>query len=102
MSEEEVRKVYVESPGYWVINPASDELEHSPYFPVFSTGDWIYADAPGTISIRGKKIVGFFPNQNLTNSSTQKKCPPHKPKEYVGFTNKFLYCEICDQKLPQK
>jgi hypothetical protein len=25
----------------------------------------------------------------------------HKPKEYVGFTEKFMYCEDCGKKLEE-
>lgn len=95
---------YVEKPGYWIYDKSTRTLIHSDNFSQSSNikaTDWIYVDAPGTIRIKNDKIVDFIPYIKDFGDieKSELKCWTHKPKEYIGFTEKYFYCSICGTKL---
>jgi len=94
---------YVEKSGYWIYNTISKTFTHSSVYP-HATGvlsEWIYAAGPGTIRVKNGQILDFIPylNNNEEMQKESSKCWTHRPKEYIGFTEKYFYCEVCGIKL---
>jgi hypothetical protein len=97
---------YVEKSGYWVYDVTLKTLTHSERYPYnnWTTGrliDWIYVDGPGKVKIKNDKILDFTPQHKGFDNLDQDelKCWTHRPKEYVGFTEKYFYCTVCGTKL---
>lgn len=97
---------YVEKSGYWIYDVKSKTLTHSekyPYYNSTSNGiiDWIYVDGPGKVTVKNDKILNFTPQHDGFDNldRDELKCWAHKPKEYIGFTDKYFYCSVCGTKL---
>ena len=94
---------YVEKSGYWIYNRQTKTFTNSTTYPYPTAGvdDWIYVDGPGTIRVQRDKILDFVPYHKSFDDieKNELKCWVHKPKEYVGFTDKYFYCSICGTKL---
>lgn len=94
---------YVEKSGYWIYNKQTKTLTNSSVYPypAGTVDDWIYVDGPGTIRVKDDKILNFTPKHQGFDSLDQDelKCWVHKPKEYIGFTEKYFYCSVCGAKL---
>ena len=94
---------FVGKSGYWIYDKSTGELAHSETYPryVKNITDWIYVDGPGKVRIKNDKILDFTPEHRGFDNLEQDelKCWVHKPKEYIGFTEKYFYCSICGTKL---
>lgn len=93
------KRYYVGKPGYWVYDPDAKTVSHQHTYPYHNIRQWLYAGSPGYIVIEDDKILDFYPDSDeRANEPTQPFCY-HIPKEYIGFTDKFMYCSKCGVKL---
>jgi hypothetical protein len=93
---------YVEKSGYWIYDSITKTLTHSDMYPYFNgVSDWIYVDGPGVIQVKNDVIFKFIPQTDSFDDldKIELKCWVHKPKEYIGFTEKYFYCTVCGTKL---
>lgn len=93
------RRHYVEKSGYWVYNSKTKTVVHHLGYPYHTSDPWIYAGSKGYIVTDDDEILDFFPELDTLDKERNELICYHISKEYVGFTDKFLYCEKCGIKL---
>lgn len=93
------KRHFVEKPGYWVYDAATKTLKHQTLYPSHNLDHWIYAGSQGHVLIDNDKIIDFFPVDDVENFERNEMLCFHVSKEYIGFTDRFLYCVKCGAKL---
>lgn len=89
---------FVEKSGYWVYDEKTKTIRHQTTYPYHNINQWVYTGGPGYIVVQDDKILDFHPSEIDLNKLTTLGCI-HSAKEYIGFTDTFLYCERCGIKL---
>jgi len=90
---------YVEKTGYWIYDSVDKKVRHSDMYPYHNIHQWVYVGSPGHIIIQDDKILDFIPINDTDSYDLNKPFCYHIPKEYIGFTDKFMYCAKCGIKL---
>lgn len=93
------RKHYVEKSGYWVYDSHTKSVIHQLGYPYHTSAPWVYTGSPGYIVTEDDEILDFYPDLDPLDHEREELNCRHSPKEYVGFTDKFSYCEKCGVKL---
>lgn len=90
---------FVEKPGYWVYDTLTKTLKHQHIYPSHNLNNWIYASTQGHVLVDDDSIIDFYPIDDTDTFERNELTCFHVPKEYVGFTDKFMYCSKCGIKL---
>lgn len=90
---------FVEKPGYWVYDSQTKTLKHQITYPNHNIDHWIYAGSQGYVVLDNDKIVEFYPIDDMDSFERNELTCFHIAKEYLGFTDKFMYCTKCGIKL---
>jgi hypothetical protein len=93
------KRHYVEKIGYWVYDSKTKTVSHQLSYPYHSSDSWVYVSCRGHIVTDDKEIIEFFPEIDSADKDRSDKFCYHSSKEYIGFTDKFNYCEKCGIKL---
>jgi len=89
---------FVDRPGYWVYDPKTRTITHHQSYPVTNIDHWIYCGSQGHVLVKNDKIIDFYPAEKETTDQNKNYCL-HSSKEYIGFTDRFMYCSKCGIKL---
>lgn len=90
---------FVEKPGYWVYDVQSKTLKHQHTYPTHNLIHWIYAGTQGHVLVENDKIIEFYPIDDVDSFEQNELTCFHIAKEYLGFTDRFMYCAKCGVKL---
>ena len=90
---------YIDKPRYWVYDPYTKKISHQHSYPYHNMKQWLYAGSPGHVVVEDDQILDFYPIDDSNSKEQNKPYCYHMPKEYVGFTDKFMYCSKCGEKL---
>lgn len=90
---------FVEKSGYWVYDAQSKTLRHQHIYPTSNLNNWIYASSQGHVLVEDDNIVDFYPIDDIDNFERNELMCFHVAKEYVGFTDRFMFCTKCGVKL---